>query len=1059
LSNKFPKIVTPCVEEQPKKFKGIVVPIDATKPNPNGEEFDNLYLDMNAIIHPCCHPENKPAPETEDDMMIDIFEYIDRIVNMIRPRSLLYMAIDGVAPRAKMNQQRSRRFRAAQLAQAELEAKEKVEKELMAIGQLHQLPPKKKAFDSNCITPGTPFMDNLATCLRYHIAHKQNTDPAWKNLKVILSDASVPGEGEHKMMEYIRQQRSKPEHNPNTVHVMYGLDADLIMLALATHEPHFKILREDVFAKESSSKNCFICNKPGHRANECRNQARAGGEPAELSAQDDDKQAPPKPYVLMHVDVLREYLEYALKPENPDVVWDLEHAIDDWVFLCFFVGNDFLPHLPSLEIREGAIDTLCTIWKQCLPVMGGFLTAKGEVDLSRAQYLVTELGKMEDQVFMDRKMKEERRAKGAKRRKLENDRRKIEQEQYEKLPTFGDNTAVPVHDPNAGMSNHDVVANRAALRMANQSAAAALKAQLMGGDEGEPDTQMEGDASEPTRGTKRKADELEEEGSNPEDAEGLDDTEAESTANEEPDNEAAGRAILARVAAEKKAKEDAAQEREPDDEVRLWESGWKGRFYRAKFGIEENDYEEKQKIVKAYCEGLCWVFKYYYQGCVSWSWYYPYHYAPFASDFVDLAEMKIEFELNAPLKPFEQLMGVLPAASRDHIPKPFHHLMTDEFSPIIDFYPVDFDVDMDGKKWEWQGVVKLPFIDKDRLLEAMNTVYDQLNEEERYRNTHGPDKLFVSDSNKLYDSVSTVYTKRANQDPIMLDPSKSDGITGFVNNDPDCIPRSTLRSPLPDHDLPDISNDKSLSVIYTLPNSGASLPFRPVLLKGVRLGKKKLSWEDLQRATFEKQDHHRNRNDRWDPQGQHLAQHREFNSRSGGGRNNGYYQGNYNGNYGNSYDNSYNSRGYDNQQYQGYQDSRAGSYGGRQGGGYGGNQRGGYGGGYNSGGYNAGGYNAGGYNAGGYNAGGYNAGGYNNGGYGGGGGGYNSNRGYRGQSGGQQGYHGNQNYNARPRGGGGHQNYGGYQGGGGHHGQSRGGYRGGAGNNSYQQGRHNQPRY
>lgn len=177
------------------------------------------------------------------------------------------------------------------------------------------------------------------------------------------------------------------------------------MLALATHEPHFKILREDVFAKDASSKNCFICNKPGHRASECRNQARAGNEVVEPPAEkDDDKAAPPKPYVLMHVNVLREYLEYALKPENPDVVWDMEHAIDDWVFLCFFVGNDFLPHLPSLEIREGAIDTLCTIWKQCLPVMGGYLTSKGEVDLSRAQYLVTELGKMEDQIFMDRKM-------------------------------------------------------------------------------------------------------------------------------------------------------------------------------------------------------------------------------------------------------------------------------------------------------------------------------------------------------------------------------------------------------------------------------------------------------------------------------------------------------------------------------------------------------------------------------------------------------------------------------------------------------------------------------
>ncbi|CAO3672096.1 unnamed protein product [Umbelopsis ramanniana] len=985
---------------------------------------------MNGIIHPCCHPENKPAPETEDDMMVDIFDYIDRIVNMIRPRSMLYMAIDGVAPRAKMNQQRSRRFRASQLAQAELDAKEKVEQELMAIGQLHQLPPKKKAFDSNCITPGTPFMDNLATCLRYHIAHKQNTDPAWKNLKVILSDASVPGEGEHKMMEYIRQQRAQPEHNPNTVHVMYGLDADLIMLALATHEPHFKILREDVFAKEASSKNCFVCNKPGHRASECRNQKSAAGNDAVAAPLDDDKAAPPKPYVLMHVDVLREYLEYALKPENPNVVWDLEHAIDDWVFLCFFVGNDFLPHLPSLEIREGAIDTLCTIWKQCLPVMGGFLTSKGEVDLAKAQFLMTELGKMEDQVFMDRKMKEERRAQGAKRRRLENDRRKIEQKHFDNGPSFADMTAVPVNAPHSGMSNHDVVESLRAKRTANQSAAAALKAEIMGNPSADADTQMQDDGSE-SKGTKRKADEVEDED---EEESNQEDTEAESTVNEEPDNEAAGREILARVAAEKKAKEDAAQAREPDDEVRLWESGWKSRFYRAKFQIEENDHEEKQKIVKAYCEGLCWVFKYYYQGCVSWSWYYPYYYAPFASDFVDLAEMKVEFELNAPLRPFEQLMGVLPAASRDHIPKAFHHLMTDDISPIIDFYPVEFDVDMDGKKWEWQGVVKLPFIDKDRLLEAMNTVYDQLTEEEVIRNSLGTDKMWVSDSDKLYDFVSTVYTKRATHDPIPLDTTKSDGITGFINDDPECIPRSTLRAPIPDHDLPDISNDCSLSVIYTMPNPGASQPFKPALLKGVRLGKKKLSWEDLQRATFEKQEH-RNRNDRWDPQGQHLAQHREFNSRSGG-RNGGYNQGNNNSYYGNSYDNSYNSRGYDNQQHQGYQDSRSGGYGGNSGGGYGG-----YGGGQSSG----GGYGNGGY-------------GGNRGNYGGnrGGGNYNSNRGYRG---GQQGYQGQQNYNARPRGGGGgYQNYGGgYQGGGGgYQGQSRGGYRGGGGGggNSYQ-GRNN----
>jgi len=79
LTRKYPSVIVHCLEEKPRDFDGVEQDVDSSQPNPNGVEFDNLYLDMNGIIHPCTHPEDKPAPKNEDEMMVAIFECIDRL--------------------------------------------------------------------------------------------------------------------------------------------------------------------------------------------------------------------------------------------------------------------------------------------------------------------------------------------------------------------------------------------------------------------------------------------------------------------------------------------------------------------------------------------------------------------------------------------------------------------------------------------------------------------------------------------------------------------------------------------------------------------------------------------------------------------------------------------------------------------------------------------------------------------------------------------------------------------------------------------------------------------
>ena len=531
-------------------------------------------------------------------------------------------------------------------------------------------------------------------------------------------------------------------------------------------------------------------------------------------------------------------------------------------FLAFFVGNDFLPHLPSLDIRDGGIDTLLAIWRDNIPLMGGYLTKDGQVELARAQFILDGLAKQEDAIFKRRRQAEEKRDANNKRRKLEQDRRNDRQSRggynnSAKVDTSAPE-GLPLWAPGQGeipkdfkQITHDMAVNRGAIykaNIANKSAAAALKSQLLGssgGNEADASEQPKVDGApqetslEQSPGSalgKRKADLL-----------------------EQDDASTPGRNTPNSSGTPKPSEDEP-----PPDNVRLWEEGYADRYYEQKFGVEAKDIAFRNKVARAYVEGLCWVLLYYFQGCPSWNWYYPYHYAPFAADFVELDQLFVKFDKGKPFKPYEQLMGVLPAASSHAIPTPFRSLMSDPDSDILDFYPEEFPIDLNGKKMAWQAVVLLPFIDEKRLLDAMNKKYPLLSEDEVARNELGNDVLIFSDQHPLYEEVAAnFYSKRQGAPKYKLDPAISKGLAGKVEKNPDWIPQGPLSFPFEGEAMPSLDEDRSiryvgveaqtpfrscllmsLSVFFQFPQS--SHVHKSMLLRGVKLDPPSLDRSDIE---------------------------------------------------------------------------------------------------------------------------------------------------------------------------------------------------------------------
>jgi 5'-3' exoribonuclease 1 len=651
-------------------------------------EFDCLYLDMNGIIHNCTHNDSDSVTfrMTEDKMFIAIFNYIEHLFGKIKPQKLFFMAIDGVAPRAKMNQQRARRFRTAYDAE---KAREK------AIQQGLEMP-EEAPFDSNCISPGTEFMAKLSEHLKYFISKKVSEDVDWQGVEVVLSGHEVPGEGEHKIMEYIRQAKAQPGYDPNVRHCLYGLDADLIMLGLLSHDPHFCLLREEVtFGRQASKKS------------------------KELEHQN---------FFLMHLCMVREYLELEFQELKQVGVlnfeYDMERIIDDFILMAFFVGNDFLPNLPNLHINEGALALMFQKYKEVLPSLGGYINEHGVINLARLEKLLDGLSSVEyrffDAEYSDAKWIQAKRHDGG-----EDD-----------VPKAG---SIPTQMTPAQKVIYKQV-RKYFTALAHQ----------------EPSTRVPLDLSPTLPARDRKfvqqlAANLHLEWTTEEDDTGNRFIRLEFPSNADQDDESEDEeAELATMRILKKydgAKiEEATSEQAQESMRKKYDQKfheWKDKYYTEKFDWGLSDEVQLRDLTENYVQGLQWVLFYYYQGVASWPWFYRYHYSPMISDVKKGLKANMAFDLGQPFRPFQQLMGVLPDRSRTLVPEVYHELMTSKDSPIIDFYPRNFELDMNGKKMEWEAVVKIPFIDEKRLLNAMAPKDVLLSEADKRRNDFGVSLKFT----------------------------------------------------------------------------------------------------------------------------------------------------------------------------------------------------------------------------------------------------------------------------------------------------------------------------
>lgn len=642
--------------------------------------IDNFFIDLNGVLYRCAKDDKALFRDilkgkNFGEIFASIFNYINFLVNHTRPRKRIYIAIDGVAPRAKMNNQRQRRYHSAR---ANKSLNDFLTNEL-------QTDPGVVSFKNNSISPGTDFMMDLIDHVKFFVQRKIHEDDNWKGIEVIFSGGDIPGEGEHKIMDWLRGWKQSPDYDINESHCVYSNDADLIFLGLSLHLPKMLILREV---------HKFSDN-PVNSAT---------------------KRTTEEPQIeLLFINILREYmeLEYAKDKEKYTHEFDLERVIDDFILIAYFIGNDFLHQLYCMSTKKGNFDEMIEIFKSTLPNLGGYLSDKGRINWTNFGKFLQKIMPLEVKMIettleqMTEYLKETKESKQS----LFNSERDRRQRDFEEE------------------EDHTVTKNSVTTM-----------------DEEEDDET----GKNKTRGAvAAPADEDDEEDDEEDQHEFHEDLKAQIQHDDalkklDKNYELEFQLNYTKINNEVHFIADILSGLRSNDPKKIQEK--KLMFYKKFFKL--GSLAGVDQVCMDYMKGMQFVMHYYFHGCPSWDYYYPYFMSPFLSDLIEVVnqhanDVRITFDRAGPYKPFDQLAYILPRASMGLLPDEYSRVLlsdprTEKYYPakMEDFEPFDGIHD-----YQWIAKLEL-FNDKD-MNAVLKTIDDsKFTHKEKRRNSQATPQIF-----------------------------------------------------------------------------------------------------------------------------------------------------------------------------------------------------------------------------------------------------------------------------------------------------------------------------